>query len=146
MLGLDVLANFPFDGAMDSVRIWRRALSAVQVAALYRRIRQSDSSEGRVSGSVSYDGVVPGPIRVPLTDPMAPCRPDPAASESAFSLSLTDNRSMTFLPFRTATTTGVTMRISAGDHYGELEQVLASSIFFRWRPRRHSTPPDRSRQ
>ena len=37
MLVPGCFANFPFDGAMDSVRIWRRALSAVQVAALYQR-------------------------------------------------------------------------------------------------------------
>ncbi|MEE3061229.1 MAG: LamG-like jellyroll fold domain-containing protein [Verrucomicrobiota bacterium] len=122
MLGLDVLANFPFDGAMDSVRIWRRALSAVQVAALYQ-IESANPTPPKVevSGSVSYDGVVPGPIRVLAYRPNGNLAAQTllASGESAFSLSLTDNRSYDLFAFQDRDDNGsYNAYYEPGDHYG----------------------------
>ena len=51
-------------GQIDDVRIYDRALSAVEVAALYQLENTPPDQNATVTGTVHYDGVIPGPTYV----------------------------------------------------------------------------------
>ena len=56
--------NNTFNGTLDELRIYDRALSVNEVAALYQLENPPPDQNATVTGTVNYEGVIPGPTYV----------------------------------------------------------------------------------
>jgi surface protein len=57
-----------FNGSMDDIRIYNRALSALEVEELYQWENLPPDLNATITGMVSYDGMIPGPAYVWAND------------------------------------------------------------------------------